>query len=276
MIEPQSGQSNGFLKTLEFEGPVVIKKVDPELAPLEAEITQAAHNLSKSCNLFCCPRVLDCDSQSGTLKLERIEGIVPLADYLDKKVVGIRVIKKVGRALACVHNRLEVPDEVRRLVPSDWQVLNNDCVTLHGDFNLINVCYKEDDDRIVILDWATAPALEFTGTSGPGYLDLAHFIRSLLLQQKHFLQAVRLFHLRTNAFLQAYQDELGRNISLSVLGEFLSRVNIAILRKQWRRKMLISLAQTLVGQVILRKLARYWSKKQHMHPAQKNVAIKAS
>jgi len=276
VIKLLSGKGNSPSKKIEFEELVVIKKVNPELATIEAKVTQAAHDLSESCNLFYCPKVLDYDPQSGTLKLERIEGIIPLADYLNKTGVGIKIIKKVGRTLACVHSRLEVPDDIKRFVPSDWQVSDNDCVILHGDFNLINVCYKEDTDQIVILDWATAPAFKFTGTVGPRYLDLVHFIRSLLLQQRRFTQAIKLFRRRTNAFLQAYQDELGRPIDLSVLGEFICRVNTAILRKQWRRKMLISLAQTLVGEVILRNLANQWTKKQHLLPSQKNVAVKVS
>ena len=253
-----AGQPSGLSQAVEFKETTVVKKVDPALVAIEAEVTQAAHELSENCNLFYCPRVLDCNPQSGTFDLERIEGIVPLADYFDTAGAGIRIIGKVGRALACVHSRLEVPDKAVRPVPSDWQGPDKDCVALHGDFNLINICYKEDTDQIVILDWATGPALKFTGNYGPRYLDLAYFIRSLLLQQRRFRQAAGLFHRRTNAFLQAYQDELGRPINLDVLSGFLSRVNIAILRKQWRRKMMVSLAQTLFGQVIIRNLAGQW------------------
>ncbi|MBN1391372.1 MAG: hypothetical protein JW947_01060 [Sedimentisphaerales bacterium] len=257
-------QRERIVKTLRFEGANVIKKLDPALIEIEAEVTQAAHRLSCSTNLFYCPRVLNCDPHAGILTLEYVNGIIPLSEHLANTDDGIRVIHKVGKALAYVHGRLAIPENVMHPVPKDWSVQGEDFVTLHGDFNLTNVCYHKDSDQIVILDWATGPAFKFACTVGPKYLDLAYFIRSLLLQQKSFFTAIRLFRQRTDAFLQAYEKELGRPVNLELLGWFLRRVNIASLRKQWRRKMMISLSQTLLGQVILRNLTKEWIQKSHV------------
>ena len=268
MIKSLCAQTGALSKNVLFQETTIIKKVDPKHVAMEAEVTQAAHRLSQTCNLFYSPRVLDFDRQNGILKLERLEGIVPLKECLGQSDDGVRLIRKVGKALAFVHSRLDIPRDAARLVPRNWRGPKDDSVTIHGDFNMVNVCYKKDSDSVTILDWATAPALPFVGTVGPRQLDLAHFVRSLLLQQKKFFRAMWFFSRRVDVFLNAYLGELGKPIDLNLLGDFLSRLNLAILRKQWRRKMVLSLAQTLVGHIIFRNLAKQWRRKQDLRSRQ--------
>ena len=242
-----------------FEGKAIVKKVDPQNAILEAELTKAAHHLSQTCDFFYSPRILDCDPRNGILKLERIEGIISLADYLIHSD-GTDIIRKVARTLAFVHSRLEMPEQLKRLVPQHWSGPHNDYVTLHGDFNMINVCCHETSGKIIILDWSTGPALNFVATTGPRQLDIAHFIRSLLLQQRQVYRAFWLFRTRTENFLQAYQEELGRAINLNVLGDILKKLNLTILHKQWRRKMVVSMTYTIIGHIFFHRLKIKWCK----------------
>lgn len=242
-----------------LESKTIVKNVNPKNAILEAALTKAAHLLSQGCDFFYSPRILDCDLRNGILKLERIEGIISLADYLIHSD-GKDIIRKVARTLAFVHSRLEIPEELKRSVPQDWSGPDNDFVTLHGDFNLINVCCHVTSGRIVILDWSTGPALNFVATTGPRQLDIAHFIRSLLLQQRQVYRAFRLFYARTDDFLQAYQEELGQAINLHILGDILEKLNLAILYKQWRRKMVVSMTHTIIGHIIFRRLKNKWCK----------------
>lgn len=241
------------------DGNIIVKKAHPKKIILEAELTKAAHQLSQTCNFFYSPRILDYDPREGHLKLERIDGIISLADYL-RHSDGIDIIRKVARTLAFVHSNLKIPQELRQMVPNNWSGPHKDNVTLHGDFNMINVCCHQNSGKIVILDWSTGPALNFVATTGPRQLDIAQFIRSLLLQQKHMYKAFWLFHTRTDNFLKAYQEQLGRAINLNILGEILERLNLAILHKQCRRKMIVSMAYTVIAHIIFHALKIKWNR----------------
>lgn len=243
---------------------IFVKKVHPQVAAIEAGITQAAHELSQQCSLFYSPRVLDCDLNTGTLQLEHIYGIISLKDYLHENPGDIQVLQDVGQVLAYVHNNLNMPKNIVRNVPRNWRVSLQDTVAIHGDFNMVNVCYRKESRQIVILDWATGPALPFRSTIGPRQLDLAQFIRSLLLQQKSFISAIRLFSARKEAFLRAYAKESKEPVDLNLLGRFLSRINIAILYKQFRRRMPLSILQTLTGQILLKHSAKQWKRKMYL------------
>jgi len=240
----------------------VLKKVDRRFVELEVRVTRAAHDLSQTSGLFCSPRVIACDSAAGIIELERIKGVVTLGQFLAKKPDNIIILRRVGRALAHIHRHLQVSPDLRLPVASKWWAPDSDVVLMHGDFNTVNVGYKEDADVIVVWDWASAPSLGKRCTVGPRYLELAHFIHSLVAQQANFLQSIRHVRRRTNAFLKGYKDGVEQDVDLCILADFLVRFSLALLPIHTRRKSLVKrLYYTsiyLAGHVVFLLLARKW------------------
>ncbi|MHC4294829.1 MAG: BUD32 family EKC/KEOPS complex subunit, partial [Planctomycetota bacterium] len=157
----------------------VLKKVEPHLAVLEAEVARAAHNLGQDCALFTTPRVIRYDSSAGIIEFERIEGLVTIGQLLEKEGDGSGILRRIGEILAVIHQHLYLPPYLRRPAGKRWKDRVGEAVALHGDFNTMNVAYNPASDSVVLLDWASARVLGERITVGPRYLDIAQFLRSL-------------------------------------------------------------------------------------------------
>lgn len=200
---------------------VVTKKVPPEWAGVEAVMTQAAHDLGDSCGFFIAPRVIACDRQEGLIQFEQLTHLVQVKEYLRDPRCGPEQMRSIGRAIAMVHKQLHVAPEFSLTAPHQ----DGDAVPLHGDFSTLNVCVKTDTGQIVLLDWSSANALPHKITIGSRYIDLAQFLRSLVVHPAPFWTSLREFRGRATAFLEGYEAQSGRTIEAAELRRFINRIN---------------------------------------------------
>jgi len=236
----------------------VLKKVRPLHAGTEVAVTKAAHSAAMTSGLFYVPCVIRQELDTGTIELERITGLVTFREIFETGAENLDLLHRAGRALAYTHTHLKLPETLKFRVPLDWECENKDFVCLHGDFNINNVCYQQEHDRLVVLDWASAGVLSRGNTVGSRYFDLGKFLRSLLCQQCHLLDSIGNFDKRAFAFLEGYQQQLGRKLDCHLVRKYLlkmvtRRVRIQLCRKQLRRAFGNSVAY-----VILRVLSAKW------------------
>jgi len=245
-----------------LEKDTVLKKVDPRFVDIEVRVTQAARELACRSTLFCVPQIIRYNRSSGVIEFERIHGFITLGQFLAKKPDNIIIIRRVGKVLAHIHNHLCVPPDIRQPADSRWISIDGDVVPMHGDFNTVNVGYKEDTNAIVVLDWTSPASLGPRSTVGPRYLELAHFIYSLCIHQANFLKSLRLLRRRANAFLEGYEAELGRQIDLSILADFLLRISLVFFPVHDEHKNVLKRLYYTgicsVGHIMFKTLSREW------------------
>ena len=227
---PRYGRS----KAVVFNSRTVAKRVDPAFLDLEVQIANAARALGTSSSLFYTPRVLSADRSSAVIEFERLRGLVTISQFLEKDPLDTGILRRIGSALACVHRSLSIPEGARLTRPSAWPISDAVVVPLHGDFNTINICYHVESDRVIFLDWASAPRLGFRFTVGPRYVDLAHFVFSLTIHQANFPQSIRRLRLRTRSFLAGYHANSDTPVNLAILGSFLLWTSRALFPQRTR------------------------------------------
>jgi len=240
----------------------VLKKVNPRLGEIEIKVTQAARDIARTSGLFYVPQIIEYDRDSGIIEFERIHGFITVGQFLAKNPDNITILRRVGKVLAHIHNYLSVPPDVRQLTDARWLNINGDVVPMHGDFNTVNVGYKEDTDVIVVLDWASPASLGLGRTLGPRHLELAHFIYSLCIHQANFLKSLYLLRRRANAFLEGYEAELGQPIDLSKIADFLLRISLVFCPVHDKDKNVLKRLYfggiRSVGRIMFKSLSREW------------------
>ena len=123
--------------------------------------------------LFCVPEVRACDLVEGTLDFEWVEGLRPLLDlYRSGDPRLPELLGRVGQTLAVVHQYVGSPGGTPLPLPAPWMELPETHAFLHGDFTAANVCVREPDAEIVVVDWAAAPMFERPANFGSIYFDL--------------------------------------------------------------------------------------------------------
>ncbi|OHB74847.1 MAG: hypothetical protein A2Z25_09135 [Planctomycetes bacterium RBG_16_55_9] len=114
------------------------------------------------------------------LEFERLSDLVTLLDLAvrkDSRLPGL--LKKAGQALAVVHEKLTLPEEMKHELPPEWMAPAGENVFIHGDFACINVCFHEPSGQLVLLDWSAAPLVGRAPTFGSRYFDILLFVSSL-------------------------------------------------------------------------------------------------
>jgi len=242
---------------LTIRGGIVTKKVPAEWAAVEAGMTQAAHDLGRSCGFFAAPRVIGCDSQEGLIQFEQLTHLVQVKEYLQDPRSDLDQMRSIGQAIAMVHEHLRLAPELNLAAPCRA----GDEVPLHGDFNLLNVCVKTDTGQVVLLDWSSADALAQKVTVGSRYSDLAQFLRSLVVHPASFWAALLGFPRRAAAFLEGYEAQSGRRIEIAELSRFVNWINATHLRGVIQQgtpgvRILLSAAKCCVAMVFLLRQTR--------------------
>jgi hypothetical protein len=165
---------------MEFIGNIARKTGEPSLLAVESIKTRLAREIGEESGLFYVPKVLNFDAQAGVLEFERLEGLVTL---LNLGVCGddrlFELLKKAGQALAVIHEKLVLPEEMKHELPAEWVGPPDENVFIHGDFASINVCSHEPSGQLVILDWSAAPLMGRTATFGSRYFDVLWFTSCL-------------------------------------------------------------------------------------------------
>jgi tRNA A-37 threonylcarbamoyl transferase component Bud32 len=165
---------------MEFVGDIARKTGDAELLAVEAAKASRALEIGKDSGLFSVPKVVKLDAEAGVLEFERLNGLVTLLDLAVRKDRRLdELLEKAGRALAAVHAKLALPEEMKHDLPAEWMNCRDDNVFIHGDFACINVCFHEASDELVILDFSAAPTVGRTATFGSRYFDILLFVSSL-------------------------------------------------------------------------------------------------
>ena len=158
---------------MEIVGEIIRKTGEPDTLAIEAAKASKAFNIGKDCGLFYVPKVVNFDAKTGVLEFERLNGLVTLLDMAARKDKRLfELLKKAGQALAVVHEKLVLPEEMKHELPAEWMASPGENVFIHGDFAGFNLCFDESSGRLVILDWSSAPFLGQNATYGSRFFDI--------------------------------------------------------------------------------------------------------
>jgi aminoglycoside phosphotransferase (APT) family kinase protein len=158
---------------MEIVGDIIRKTGEPGTLSIEAAKASMAFDIGNESGLFYVPKVLNFDAGTGILEFERLNSLVTLLDMAareDERV--FELLKKAGQALAVVHEKLLLPEEMKYELPPEWMASPDENVFIHGDFAGFNLCFDETSSRLVILDWSSAPLLERNITYGSRFFDI--------------------------------------------------------------------------------------------------------
>jgi aminoglycoside phosphotransferase (APT) family kinase protein len=162
---------------VEIIGEIIRKTGEPDTLAIEAAKTSKAFDIGKDCGLFYVPKVVNYDVKGGILELERLNGLVTLLDMAARKDHRIfELLKKAGRALAAIHEKLVLPEQMKHELSAEWMASSVENVFIHGDFAGFNLCFDESSGRLVILDWSSAPLLGNVVTYGSRFFDIIWFV----------------------------------------------------------------------------------------------------
>ncbi|UCC98169.1 MAG: hypothetical protein JSW66_20275 [Phycisphaerales bacterium] len=165
---------------MELIGDLIRKTGEPSLLAIEAAKAARGFEIGKDSGLFCVPRVVNFDAETGVLDFEHFSGLVTLLDLAvrrDGRLAGL--LEKAGRALAVVHETLTLPESMKHGLPPEWTGPSDENAFIHGDFACINVCFHETSGELVLVDWSAAPLVGRMPTFGSRYFDILLFISSL-------------------------------------------------------------------------------------------------
>jgi hypothetical protein len=162
---------------MEILNDIVRKTGEPDTLAIEAAKASMAFDIGKDCGLFYVPKVVNFDANVGVLDFERLDGLVTLLDMSTHKDHRIfELLKKAGQALAVIHEKLVLPENMKHKLPTEWMACPGENVFIHGDFAGFNLCFDESTSRLVILDWNSAPLLGNVATYGSRFFDIIWFV----------------------------------------------------------------------------------------------------
>lgn len=197
---------------------------------IERTKTMAARRIAEETGLFYVPLVVGHDNP-GALSLEWLDGLTRLSTIVEAGGAHA-VFERLGSAIASIHQRLDLPSQMRLPLPAPWGPDNGlgDPVFVHGDLTTYNVCLQEDTDRLVILDWSTAPHLGTRGTFGSPYFDVA-----LLFANCSYTPSAKAGALSLSpcfeSFLTGYASTAEKGLSRNVLKTALTAIESEYLRQ---------------------------------------------
>lgn len=209
---------------MEFIGDIVRKTGEPSIMAVEAAKASRAFEIGKDSGLFYVPKVVNLDAEAGVLEFERLSGLATLLDlavHKDQRLPGL--LERTGQALAVVHEKLVLPEEMKHELPPEWMGSPDENVFVHGDFACINVGLYEPSGELVILDWSAAPLVGRTPTFGSRYFDILLFTSSMF-HGAPYTRALN-WNARENAgaFLRGYAKSLPGE-KLNKLRDYLSNI----------------------------------------------------
>ena len=158
---------------MKVNGEIIRKTGDPNKLAIEAAKASKAFDISKDSGLFYVPKIVNFDAENGVLEFEHLYSLVTLLDMAagkDERL--LEIFKKTGQALAIIHEKLVLPEEMKHELPVEWMAYPDENVFIHGDFAGFNLCFDESSNQLVILDWSSAPLLGQTVTYGSRFFDI--------------------------------------------------------------------------------------------------------
>jgi aminoglycoside phosphotransferase (APT) family kinase protein len=156
---------------------IIRKTGDPNKLAIEASKASKAFDIGEESDLFYVPKIVNFDAKNGVLEFERLNGLVTLLDmaaYKDERL--FEILKRAGQALAVIHEKMVLSEQMKHELPAEWLESPNENVFIHGDFAGFNLCFDESSGRLVILDWSSAPLLGNVVTYGSRFFDIIWFV----------------------------------------------------------------------------------------------------
>lgn len=221
-------------KKIQLAGNILRKIVPPNLLSIELEKTKQASRVGEQTGLFYVPHIKGFNEKENTIDYEYLNGLCTVQEL----AVGnssrlIEIFTRIGAALAAVHSHLVLPPQMKKELPGRWILSPKDNVFIHGDFTGKNVCFHEATNRIVILDWATAPFLEAQCTFGSRYFDITWFIYFVF----HYLPATAVTRWRSkdmaDAFVKGYMEQQQTPLELCIFQQSLLDMGKLKRKKFW-------------------------------------------
>jgi hypothetical protein len=212
-----------------------IQKSDaPERMRVEIEKTMRAFDIGRRTGLFRVPEVVDYDERRGVAKFEKVSPLVSIRQRLTFGRGYRSLAERTARALAAVHNLLELPQEMAIPLPSELQDEGN-AVFLHGDFSFNNVFVDTGSEELVILDWQMTKLHGGAATYGTRYFDAAWFLNNLFNRYLHHCLlgngAVEIAQLFLRAYAEVARAEFDMAQYQDYVAQFLVITNQR--RQQW-------------------------------------------
>lgn len=206
---------------MEQTGETVSKRGAVAKLSLEREKGRRARAIGLQTDRYHVPRVVRLDVDEGIIEFERVPHLKTLRQLVvagDSRLP--QVFTRVGGALAAIHDALELPDNLKKRLPPEWMdPETNAC--LHGDFTADNVCIREPDGTLVIVDWCTAPLLDSLATYGSFYFDLLWFLHFLFHCVPPGMYDAR--KTLADAFLRGYAAATSRELDAAKFDDFRRR-----------------------------------------------------
>lgn len=183
MVETQAhgSPSSGVVGSrLVFNEHTVVKYQNVERTRLELMKTQLGAEIGRATSLFRTPPIVSHDSAAGSITFGRIYGFTNLQQALSTSLSPDRLMERVARSLAAIHNQLLLPNGYVIPLPDLGVELQTQPVFVHGDFSTANIFYRVEGDELVVIDWSPSDWLAGgIGTQGPRYVDLTILLQSL-------------------------------------------------------------------------------------------------
>ena len=190
-------------------GKSIFRKIgNPSVIEIEYIKTNLASNISGETGLFNVPKILYYNKKDGVIDFEYLTHLKSLQNLISNKDNRLfKIFENLGTVLAIIHKNMELPYKYKKELPTEWSDSDTNKVFLHGDFTINNVCYHEPSEKLVILDWSTAPALDTQITFGTKYFDIHWFICSMFTNILGFTFSIRTLKIYANAFINSYFEQ---------------------------------------------------------------------
>ena len=203
----------------------VVKRQSPTLAQVEAEKARQGALIGERCGWFRSPHITTSATELGEIRFERLRNVVPLWSILRGHAEPADVLERVGRALAAIHNNMQLPEHMRSVTVPKWAA-DYPVVCLHGDFGVNNILVDSRARSVWIIDWMLPFKRTWlrVGTHGPCYYDLAVFISTMHTRRFFGLARIQKIAEKLDVFLRAYFEDSRHSCSADVLGEYLGRI----------------------------------------------------
>jgi hypothetical protein len=202
---------------------------------IEVAKMRRGYEIGLATGLFRVPRVLEYDEAAGEAKFEWLVGLQGVRRLLANNPTP-ELVARIGQTLAAIHRDLVLPDDMKKPLPSEFQLPGETEVFLHGDFTVDNVHVAGPGEPIVVLDWQMTDVHGADSTYGSRYFDLTWFINTLFGRPAHrYLGASREAPWAT-LFLKSYFDAAGGLWEQEELRAYMDRfftLKFARRRRDW-------------------------------------------
>lgn len=194
--------------TIDSDKGTFSKRFPEDQYPAMLDKFQKLNEIDISSERVLVPQLIGSDDDNYTLIFQFIEGLNPIRNYLlDEKMSNI--IERVAKGIAVFHKTLKLNLEFQTKLPAPFDNYKDDCAYLHLDFNLVNVQYNEDEDKIYFVDWEMSPLLGGKSNYGTIYYDLAYFVYQIYNSPPYIFTSSSKKDVLVDRFLKAYQEVYG-------------------------------------------------------------------